>query len=56
MCFARISGQLWHYTALIDDIFITEMKSVYCAVRAESLTRTDYVRFLKSLAHMEQTF
>ena len=34
-------------------VFITVVKSVYCAVRADSLHKTDYVSSLKRLNKME---
>jgi len=50
MCFVRLSEQ----TAVISLyntnwlVFITEAESVYCAVRTESLNKTDTVSSLKS--------
>jgi hypothetical protein len=35
------------YTASTDLFFITEVESVYCAVRTESLYKTDYVPSFK---------
>jgi hypothetical protein len=49
MCFVRISEQtatfaLWHIKKLV---FITEVESVYSAVRTEFSYKTDYVPSLK---------
>jgi hypothetical protein len=43
MCFVRISEQRasLSYTALTDWFCVTEVQSVYCAVRTESLYETD---------------
>jgi hypothetical protein len=46
MCFVRISEQtaafaLYYIKKLV---FITEVESVYCAVRIESLNKTDMFR------------
>ena len=49
MCFVRLSeqtGTFFPYTALTDWFFITEVESVYCAVRTESLYNTDKIRLL----------
>jgi hypothetical protein len=46
MCFVRISEQTATF-ALYDinrSVLITEMQSVYCAVRTESLDKTDTFR------------
>jgi hypothetical protein len=37
--------RLLSYTSLKDWFFITEVESVYCAVRTESLYKTDTFRF-----------
>jgi hypothetical protein len=49
MCFERISEQTATFTLYIIKrlIFITEVESVYSAVRAESLYKTDYHSSLK---------
>jgi hypothetical protein len=49
MCFVRISEQTatfaFHIIEWMD--FVTEVESVYSAVRTESLYKTDYVPPLK---------
>jgi hypothetical protein len=49
MCFVHISEQTATFTVNISNSFfiITEVESVYCAVRTESLYKTDYVSSLK---------
>jgi hypothetical protein len=37
----RNKQRLLTYTTLTDYLFITEVESVYCAVRTESLHKTD---------------
>jgi hypothetical protein len=46
MCFVRISEQhkLLPYKTLKRLVFITEVESVYSAVRTESLYKTDTLR------------
>jgi hypothetical protein len=46
MCFARISEQIVTFFLYIINrlVFITEVESVYCAVRTESLCNTDTIR------------
>jgi hypothetical protein len=39
--------QMLTYTTSTDLFFINEVESVYCAVRTESLYKTDYVPFLR---------
>ena len=57
MCFVWI----WEQTAIISLysidwlIFITETESVYCAVRAESLTTIHFYFSLKSVSHVSVT-
>jgi len=38
---------LFPFTTLTDRFCITEVESVYCAVRTESLYKTDKLRLLK---------
>jgi len=49
MCFGRLSEQTVTFTLYIIDrlVFITELESVYCVVRTESLYNTDTSRPLK---------
>jgi hypothetical protein len=49
MCFVRISEQTATFTLYINKrlVFITGVESVYCAVRTESLYKTDYLSSLK---------
>jgi hypothetical protein len=49
MCFVRISEQTATFALYGIEwvIFITEVESVYSAVRSESLYKTDYVPPLK---------
>ena len=46
MCFVRISEQTVTFALYCMNwlVFITEMESVYCAVRIESLYNTDTIR------------
>ena len=48
-CFVRISEQTATFALYIIDwlVFITVVESVYCAVRADSLYKADYVSSLK---------
>jgi hypothetical protein len=49
MCFVQISGQTATFTLYIINwlVFITEVESVYCTVRTESLYKTDYFSSVK---------
>jgi hypothetical protein len=49
MCFVHISEQTATFTVNINNsfFFITQVESVYSAVRTESLYKTDYVSSLK---------
>jgi hypothetical protein len=49
MCFVRISEQTATFAFYIIEwmVFITEVESVYSAVRTESLYKTDHVPSLK---------
>jgi hypothetical protein len=49
MCFVWISEQTATFALYITEwrVFVTEMGSVYNAVRTESLYKTDYVVSLK---------
>ena len=46
MCFVRISEQTATFALYCINwlVFITEVESVYCAVRFESLYKTDTIR------------
>jgi hypothetical protein len=48
-CFVRISEQTATFASYSTDwvVFITVVGSVYCAVRTDSLYKTDYVSSLK---------
>ena len=56
MCFARSHNQqrLLFYTVLADWFCITEVESVYCAVRTESLYKIDTFVF-KGLSKMNSS-
>jgi hypothetical protein len=41
LCGSQNKQQLLPFTALRDWFFTTDMESVYCVVRAESLYKTD---------------
>ena len=49
MCFVRISEQTVTFALYIISwlVFITEVESVYCAVRIESLYNTDTIRLYR---------
>jgi hypothetical protein len=49
MYFVHISEQTATFAVNISNlfVFITEVESVYCAVRTESLYKADYFSFLK---------
>jgi len=49
MCFVWLSAQTVTFVLYIINrlVFITEVESVYSAVRTESLYRADYVSSLK---------
>jgi hypothetical protein len=49
MCFVHISEQTGTFVVNISNslFFITQVESVYCAVRTESLPKADYVSSLK---------
>jgi hypothetical protein len=56
MCFVWISDQTATFALYINErmVFITEVESVYSAVRTDSLYKTDYFRSLKGMALKRQ--